>query len=345
MTAARARARRPSSAPTFAFDAKNRRRSVRLPARREARCRQARAEMLNLDTIRRLWVCLALSALGLAACDDADKCKTVPECAAQGKCAADKNGLCIVSSDQDCKGSALCKEHGKCSAKDGECRVVADGDCKPSDDCQKLHMCSAHEGACVDPGRTVYAECAKTCGSEGLCASEGGKCVALSRQHCAGTSEDKPEKESPCAKLGHCTAKGGKCVAGSDQDCAKSASCKESAQCVAKDDRCVASEDDCKKSSACSNDGKCGAKDGECLALSNADCKKSARCKLEGTCTLKGGRCIAGSSGDCAQASVCAQAKRCAAKDGACVAAGGGGVAQSSDAPDKTRKTTIDSVF
>jgi hypothetical protein len=43
---------------------------------------------------------------------------------------------------------------------------------------------------------------------------------------------------------------------------------------------------------------------------------------------------------------VCAQVKRCTAKDGVCVSSGGGkGVAQSSDPPDKTRKTTIDSLF
>ncbi len=51
---------------------------------------------------------ITLVALFLGGCDDADKCKTVPECKKEGKCSPDKNGLCVVSSSEDCKGSEAC---------------------------------------------------------------------------------------------------------------------------------------------------------------------------------------------------------------------------------------------
>ena len=289
---------------------------------------------------------LALPALG--GCDDADKCKTVPECTKDGKCSVDAKGVCVVSSDKDCSEAEACKLHGKCSAKDGECIAEEDSDCKKGDDCQKLAMCSAYHGACVDLARSIHAECSKTCTSEGLCVSQGGKCIALSRLHCAGTSDDKPEKESPCARLGHCTAKEGQCVAGSDDDCKLSALCKDEAACAAKDGACIASAEDCKKSNACATDGKCAAEDGKCVAASAADCKSSSRCKLEGLCSAKDGKCIALSSADCRQAAVCKNAKRCAAQDGACTAGGGSGSAGGAvaqEAPDKSRKTTISGVF
>ena len=60
---------------------------------------------------------LSLLLLALTGCDDAEACKTKSDCIKQGKCTPDKNGVCVVSSDQDCKSSELCKKSGKCSAK------------------------------------------------------------------------------------------------------------------------------------------------------------------------------------------------------------------------------------
>src|SRR5690606_21000893 len=111
----------------------------------------------------------------------------------------------------------------------------SDGDCKGSEGCSKEQRCSAYRGECVDLTRAIHAECAKSCGSEGLCVMRGTDCVALSRQHCAGTASGEPEKESACARLGLCTPKDGKCVAGTDQDCRGSELCKKEARCAARD--------------------------------------------------------------------------------------------------------------
>ncbi|HEV8247737.1 MAG TPA: hypothetical protein VGP93_18310, partial [Polyangiaceae bacterium] len=162
-----------------------------------------------------LGIVLLLTAF--AACDNSDSCKTAPECTHQGKCTADKSGACIVGSAEDCKSAEPCKLHGKCSAKEGACSAASDDECKSSDDCQKLASCSAYQGSCVNLATAVHSECTKTCASEGLCVSKGGKCVALSRLHCAGTIDAKPEAESPCATLGLCTAENGRCTAGTNE--------------------------------------------------------------------------------------------------------------------------------
>lgn len=283
-----------------------------------------------------------LAALIFAGCNTTDSCKTSAECQKQGKCTADKNGVCVASSDADCKGSELCKAHGKCTAQTSTCTAATDDDCRGSEDCTKGGACSAYQGSCTDASKAMHAECSKTCASDGLCAKQGSECVALSRFHCAGTSDEKPETESPCARLGLCGAEKGKCVATSDADCARSLACKQGSQCAAKEGRCTASEESCKKSSVCANEGKCGVSEGKCAAVSAGDCRSSGRCKLEGACSLKAGACIAASSADCAQASVCTKAKRCQAKDGVCIGSGGGkGGSEKSGPPDKVGSTTI----
>jgi hypothetical protein len=162
--------------------------------------------------------------------------------------------------------------------------------------------------------------------------------VALSRRHCSGTLDEKPEKGSPCQVNGTCEAEGGRCVTKSNEDCAKSKVCKEQARCLAKDGVCSATPEDCKKGNSCGTDGKCGVKDGQCAAVSASDCKDSSRCKLEGACSLKDGLCIAASSADCQSSSVCTKAKRCQAQGGVCIGSGkSGGGSDSSGAPDKPK--------
>ena len=54
-----------------------------------------------------LWFPIALLLAALPACDDADACKAKSDCVRQGKCTPDKNGVCVVGSDQDCKLSLI----------------------------------------------------------------------------------------------------------------------------------------------------------------------------------------------------------------------------------------------
>src|SRR5262245_53390442 len=132
--------------------------------------------------ISRSAIAIALAWLLLSACDDADRCKASPECAKQGKCSANQQGVCTVASNRDCQGSEACKLHGQCSAKEGACAVLADADCVAAEDCKKQEMCSAYRGNCVNLKTAIHSECAKTCTSEGLCVMQNNRCVAMSRQ-------------------------------------------------------------------------------------------------------------------------------------------------------------------
>ena len=220
--------------------------------------------------------------VGLAfGCDEADACKTKPDCAHHGKCVVTESGACVARSDQDCAASDECKLHGKCAAKSGACVAASDQACQASNDCRQQGACDAYAETCVNLAQSTHAECAKTCQSEGLCAMKAGQCSALSRRHCAGTSDAKPEPDSPCATSGRCTALLGRCVAASNDDCASSSVCKDDARCVAKDGVCVATLKDCAASKACSLNGKCEEREGKCVALASADCRRSSRCKLD----------------------------------------------------------------
>src|SRR5688572_9786639 len=169
--------------------------------------------MVKLGSTSVWFLVLPFLCGSLGGCETADRCKTKVDCVRLGKCTADKNGVCVIASNDDCKASELCKLSGKCSADKGACVAATDADCKSSQDCTKLGLCNAYQGICTDPAKSIHAECAKTCETEGLCATVDGKCSALSRLHCAGTVDEKPERESPCAKEGLCTAQNGRCAA------------------------------------------------------------------------------------------------------------------------------------
>src|SRR5687768_16339815 len=179
------------------------------------------------------FVTVVLSVAALVACDNAAACKADKDCQRSGRCSANEKGACVVGSDQDCKGADPCKLRGLCSAKAGACVAADDAGCAASEECKKLGNCNAYQGTCVNLASSVHAECAKTCEAEGLCVQKDGACVALSRQHCAGTNDEKPEAESACKKLGLCAAENGLCVASSDDDCKKADACKSDGTCAA----------------------------------------------------------------------------------------------------------------
>ena len=174
----------------------------------------------RLKLVRWCWLLWLVGGV-LPACDEADTCKSAPACSQQGKCTAGDTGKCIVGSAHDCNSSELCSLHGRCSFAQGACTAASDADCKSSQDCQKQHTCDAYRGSCVDLANSVHAECVTRCESDGLCVMSGGKCAALSRLHCAGTMNAKPEAASPCATQGRCNAENGRCTAASNEDCAR----------------------------------------------------------------------------------------------------------------------------
>ena len=113
------------------------------------------------------WSLVPFALAALFGCDTGDRCKQKADCARLGKCTADKNGVCVIASNDDCKSADPCKLHGKCSADKGACVAASDADCKGSEDCAKLGTCSAYQGMCTDLAKSVHAECAKSCESEG----------------------------------------------------------------------------------------------------------------------------------------------------------------------------------
>jgi hypothetical protein len=77
-----------------------------------------------------------------------EKCDGQESCAQHGKCTA-KEGLCVASSDEDCKKSTNCKANGPCTAKDGACVVGGDADCKQSQACAREKYCVAKGNNCI----------------------------------------------------------------------------------------------------------------------------------------------------------------------------------------------------
>ena len=75
--------------------------------------------MLRRIRIETLGIAAAFFGLALFGCDDADKCKTVPECKKEGKCSPDENGLCVVKSSEDCKGLRGVQEARQVQRKGG----------------------------------------------------------------------------------------------------------------------------------------------------------------------------------------------------------------------------------
>src|SRR5688500_14266878 len=116
-----------------------------------------------LRSLLKLGSLLGVLLLGPAGCDDTEACKSAPECKRDGKCTANEKGRCVVGSDQDCKSSEACKLHGLCGVKESACVAATDADCKTAEDCKKLGACSAYQDKCVDLGKSVHAECSKSC--------------------------------------------------------------------------------------------------------------------------------------------------------------------------------------
>ena len=119
--------------------------------------------------------------------------------------AAAASRICSAGSPSDCQGSELCKQNG---------------------------MCDAHKGSCVNLPPHFDAECGSKCRSDGRCVELNKECSALSKNHCYGSAEDKPDPESICAMHGRCSVDKGECVAGSEDDCKQAKDCQKEQKCA-----------------------------------------------------------------------------------------------------------------
>jgi hypothetical protein len=100
------------------------------------------------DTCKREGLCTGEGKRCMAA-DDAD-CKGSKVCAQEARCTA-KIGSCVIGSAEDCK--ALCTQFGRCTFKDNKCVAGSDDDCKASEACTKYGKCTASAGNCFKDKR------------------------------------------------------------------------------------------------------------------------------------------------------------------------------------------------
>ena len=183
----------------------------------------------------------------------------VSPCDAWGSCTAD-NGVCVASSDADCKRSFLCTNWGQCTAREGKCVASKTADCKSSRWCKDSGTHCVLVGDVCALGALSDADCGQEYGIEG-------------------------DKFIPCAERGDCTVKDGRCIATKDSDCKQSDWCKTMGMCsLTERNSCsVGSDADCRLSESCRSSGKCTADLNsalpQCKPGSRADCVQSELCK------------------------------------------------------------------
>lgn len=113
--------------------------------------------------------------------DTAATCKKSFDCKLNGHCSVHQ-GWCVVTDDDDCKGSVVCKEEGRCRAVGKKpwkvgCEATSDADCRKANDCQAYGRCSfGGEGRCTADSED---DCKKSeyCEREGKCTPKGGECI------------------------------------------------------------------------------------------------------------------------------------------------------------------------
>jgi hypothetical protein len=77
-------------------------------------------------------------------------CSFKGPCVASGKC-FQENGGCVARSDDDCKSSEQCAFAGLCSLQGDACVAASDDDCTPSEVCRLSGQCTALSGICGVP--------------------------------------------------------------------------------------------------------------------------------------------------------------------------------------------------
>jgi hypothetical protein len=263
-----------------------------------------------------MWRCWWL--LLLLGCEGPDAaCRQSPQCELDGLCAHHRADGCVAIRAEDCRASAGCLIHGRCSFEGGRCVVAADEDCRKAEVCQEDGSCSRvirHDGipTCAPP-------CAQRlpCRAAGSCERVDGRCRATKDAFC--------QASDACRFNGFCTAVDGACKATSPADCKAAIYCTWYGRCHLSGGACVRKgEEDCASSRGCREFGSC-AYEKRCRATRREHCRQSAWCKERGYCALDDGRCKLEPAG-CAESRVCRDHGRCEAPNaprGPCMAPDG----------------------
>jgi len=136
-----------------------------------------------------------------------------------------KEGKCVPQSDAACAQSLACKGGmGKCSHRDGRCVLATDADCAR----RIVHVTDPQKRTRFSRWISVRDR-VNGCAEFGLCAFDGGQCVA-SAEGCAASRL--------CIEDGLCTLGPDGCFAATDTDCVKSRLCQRNGACIALAGRC-----------------------------------------------------------------------------------------------------------
>ncbi len=163
------------------------------------------------------------------------------QCRIAGLCRFDpKLQVCRPRGSSDCAESDVCKSNGMCSFVDGLCAVTSDEECRGSEQCKEAGRCKwAAESpiACV-PSSAEDCKASAICRRLGRCSVQGDSCAVGAPEDCLGAEV--------CTRSGQCSPRRQElrdgivtiCAALSNDDCAKGEDCKARGICTAVDGAC-----------------------------------------------------------------------------------------------------------
>ncbi|MFH1466757.1 MAG: hypothetical protein ABIO70_20395, partial [Pseudomonadota bacterium] len=147
-------------------------------------------------------------------------------CAIEGAC-VQHGALCRAEREEDCRASAGCRDHGRCSLDAaGICVAAHEADCAASSACLEgapdgSHPCTLRGERCAD----ALSACARSdeCLIRGDCGAREGTCAPGDDALCAASVE--------CLTEGRCHHAAALCLPADDADCASSLACQAFGRC------------------------------------------------------------------------------------------------------------------
>ncbi len=149
------------------------------------------------------------------------------EAANRRRCAG--RGTCVAVSDEGCRDAAVCALEGRCRAEEGLCVAVDAETCAASRYCGTMGWCGRIEGpdgARCRPTEDTHCAAAESCRTLGDCGRRGASCGRC-------------ERSDGCRSDGRCALDGERCIALADRDCARSEACQREGRCRASQGQCV----------------------------------------------------------------------------------------------------------
>ncbi len=134
-------------------------------------------------------------------------------------------GTCIAATDADCAAAAICREEGRCTARNNIC-VGSPATCKDSTLCRTLGWCALQPNGQCRPASPTDCQASARCQSFGDCGLRGDTCTACNRS-------------DACRTDGLCAAVAGICRATDTSHCRPSEACRTSGRCRALHGACV----------------------------------------------------------------------------------------------------------